>query len=234
MAANAQYNVAAPQSLPIKIAAHARRRMYARFIHTMRPDEPDTILDVGVTSDRSYDHSNYLELFYPHKRRLTALGIDDASFLETVYPGVRFVRGDGRQLPFADRSFDFIHSSAVIEHVGSRADQARLLAEFVRVARKGVFVTTPNRWFPIEFHTVLPLIHWLPAAWFRRILRMRGLDFFAEERNLNLLGARDLTAAARAAGIAEPRVDCIRLLGWPSNLLLASRMQAATADAPQN
>ncbi len=30
------------------------------------------------------------------------------------------------------------------------------------MSRKGLFVTTPNRWFPIEFHTVLPLVHWLP------------------------------------------------------------------------
>jgi hypothetical protein len=224
MKVNAQYNVSAPESLPIRIAGGARRRMFEMFMRAFAPGEADTILDVGVTNDRSYDHSNYLELLYPHKHRLTALGIDDASFLETVYPGVRFVRGDGRRLPFADRSFDFVHSSAVIEHVGSRADQAQLLAEFVRVARKGVFATTPNRWFPIEFHTVLPLVHWLPAPWFRSILRMRGLDFLAEERNLNLLGRRDLMAAAVAAGMTRPRVECIRLFGWPSNLLLISRL----------
>jgi hypothetical protein len=32
-----------------------------------------------------------------------------------------FRRTDGRDLPFPDRSFDFAHSSAVIEHVGWRA-----------------------------------------------------------------------------------------------------------------
>ena len=29
--------------------------------------------------------------------------------------------------------------------------QVRLLRELWRVARKGIFVTTPNRWFPMEF-----------------------------------------------------------------------------------
>jgi hypothetical protein len=34
---------------------------------------------------------------------------------------MKFRRADGRDLPFPDRSFDFAHSSAVIEHVGWRA-----------------------------------------------------------------------------------------------------------------
>jgi hypothetical protein len=45
-----------------------------------------------------------------------------------------------------------------------------MVAECARVARKGFCLTTPNRWFPVEFHTQLPLLHWLPKAWFRLIL----------------------------------------------------------------
>jgi len=37
------------------------------------------------------------------------------------------------------------------------------VAEALRVAPR-VFVTTPNRWFPIELHTRAPLVHWLPDA----------------------------------------------------------------------
>ncbi|MGH9518951.1 MAG: class I SAM-dependent methyltransferase, partial [Terriglobales bacterium] len=157
MALNAQYNIAAPNSLAARIAAHQRRRMYERFVAELGITLNDTIIDVGATSDRTYDHSNYLEAWYPHKNRITAVGIDDASFLEQVYPGITFQRADGRALPFDGCTFDYAHSSAVIEHVGSRADQVKLLAELWRVCRKGVFVTTPNRWFPVEFHTVLPL-----------------------------------------------------------------------------
>ena len=39
----------------------------------------------------------------------------------------------------------------------------QLIAECSRVAKRMVFLTTPNRWFPIEVHTALPLIHWLPG-----------------------------------------------------------------------
>ena len=143
--------------------------------------------------------------------------------LKEVYPGLRFVQADARDLPFEDSSYDFVHSSAVIEHVGSHDKQIACLSELWRVARRGIFVTTPNRWFPIEVHTVLPLIHWLPPEAFRSILRGLGRDFFADEANLNLMSGASLADAARAAGIANFRVETVSLLGWPSNLLLIAR-----------
>src|SRR4030095_12666779 len=116
-APNAQCNLAAPDSLAMRVATAARRRMYARFLETtaIRPDE--TLLDVGATSDQTYDSSNYLEAWYPHKQRITAVGTDDASFLEQRYPGVTFRQANGLALPFAAGSFDVVHSSAVLEHV---------------------------------------------------------------------------------------------------------------------
>ena len=220
---NAQYNVAAPKTLPVRIAKYQRQKMFREFLVASAASPDDTLLDVGATSDRSYSHSNYLEAWYPHKQSITAVGIDDASFLELVYPGLRFVPADGRNLPFADNSFDHVHSSAVLEHVGSRTEQAKFLQELWRVTRKTLFVTTPNQAFPIEFHTVLPLVHWLPPRFFRAFLRSTGRDFFAEEANLNLMTCNDLRGAATAAGISEADIRSVRLLGWSSNLLLIAR-----------
>jgi hypothetical protein len=40
-----------------------------------------------------------------------------------------------------------------------------------------VFVTTPNRFFPLDPHTLLPLVHWLPEGERRRrLLRARGFE----------------------------------------------------------
>jgi hypothetical protein len=217
---NAQYNVAAAGSLPARIAEYQRRKMYQSFLAASAAGPNSTLLDVGATSDRDYSHSNYLEAWYPHKSSITAVGIDDASFLEVIYPGMRFVQADGRNLPFEDSSFDHVHSSAVLEHVGSFAEQARFLRELWRVTRQTLFVTTPNRAFPIEFHTVLPLVHWLPPRLFREFLRRTRRDFFAEEANLNLMMPGDVRRAATAAGITGADVRTVRLLGWPSNLLL--------------
>ncbi|WP_202841170.1 class I SAM-dependent methyltransferase [Luteimonas saliphila] len=223
---NAQYNVARAGSLTDRISTHVRRRMYARFLAEGVQAE-DSILDVGVTSDRDQLASNYLEAWHPHKHRITACGIDDASFLEQQYPGVRFVQADGRDLPFADGSYDWVHSSAVLEHVGSSARQADFVSELHRVCRKGVFATTPNRWFPIEFHTVLPLVHWLPKPRFRALLRRLGHHALALEENLNLLGRSELEAICRGLGLDGWRVDSVSLGMWPSNLLLVLRKPQA-------
>jgi hypothetical protein len=200
--------------------------MFDIFLSSTGIQPQDTVLDLGVTSDRSWGHSNFFEHWYPYKDRITACGMEDAKFLEEMHPGLRFVLADGRNLPFANREFDYVHSSAVLEHVGSREKQAAFLREAWRVARKGIFVTTPNRWFPVEFHTVMPFAHWLPADLFRKLCKMRGLEFFASEDNLNLLSASQLRLLAAEAGLENFKVACVRLAGWPSNLLLSARIDS--------
>lgn len=222
MTVNAQYNLARPDSIPIKLAAYQRRRMFDAFLSATGIKEPDTVLDLGVTSDQTYSHSNYFESWYPYKYRITAAGMDDASFLEHLHPGLRFVVADGRNLEFEDREFEFVHSSAVLEHVGCREKQVAFLREAWRVARVGIFATTPNRWFPIEFHTIMPFVHWLPPASFRSLCRWRGLEFFASEENLNLLSASQLRQLAADAGLENAKVTNLTLAGWPANLLLSA------------
>lgn len=217
---NAQYNVAKPGSLPVRIAAHQRRKMFNRFMLDTGVAATESILDVGVTSDRTQEASNYLEAWYPHKHMVTAVGIDDASFLRSQYPGMKFLIADGLRLPFRDQTFDVVHSSAVIEHVGSLYRQSEFVAECCRVARRAVFITTPNRWFPVEFHTVLPLVHWLPKELFRGLMRRTGRGFFADECNLNLMTAGALSDAAAANHGFTHNVSNVALGGWPSNLLL--------------
>lgn len=218
-ALNAQFNVAAPESQPDRLAGYMRRKMFARFLRDMHPTAVDSLLDVGATSDETLEHSNYAVAWYPHKNRITTVGLDDASFLETKYPGVTFRRADGRALPFPDRAFDLVHSSAVLEHVGGTRDQVRFVSELWRVAGRGLFLTTPNRWYPVEFHSVLPLVHWLPRAAFWAVLRATGRGELADETVLNLLGPGELRRIAAEAG-ATATVHSVALLGWPSNLLL--------------
>ena len=41
--------------------------------------------------------------------------------------------------------------------------------ELCRVSKR-VFVTTPNRMFPLEVHTLLPFVHWLPSSARKRLI----------------------------------------------------------------
>lgn len=226
MVINTQYNVAKPASLANKITRYQRGKMFDRLMSSFQIQPCNSVLDVGVTSDQTYDHSNYLEAWYPHKARITAVGIDNSEFLELLHPGVKFVRADGRHLPFADCNFDFVHSSAVLEDVGSRKQQMRFIREAWRVCRKGIFLTTPNRRFPVEFHTALPMIYWLPTALYRRLLVSLGYQFLAEEKNLNLMSRSTLAALARAAGIDKFEIASVFLLGLPTNLILIAQKRS--------
>ncbi|UQZ89006.1 SAM-dependent methyltransferase [Deltaproteobacteria bacterium Smac51] len=178
------------------------------------------VLDVGVTSDQAQISSNYFEEFYPHKNQITALSNQNAEWLEKKYPGLTFVQGSGVDLPFTDNKFDVVFSSAVIEHVGSYNNQMAFIAQCYRVARRHVFLTTPNRWHPIEFHTVLPFIHWLPKKIHRHILKLFKLDYLATEANLNLLSHKDLIKLCHDIGITNYKIYSVSLLGFPSNLML--------------
>ena len=219
---NKPLNLTVPGNLPVPIGSYQRRRMYERFLSKTKVDMVDKILDVGVSVDVTYETSNYLEQWYPDKSAITAVGLDAATHLERLY-SVRFVRANGLHLPFRDSAFDVVHSSAVLEHVGSFRNQISFVQECCRVARRWVFLTTPNRWFPVEFHTVLPIVHWLPKRTFRVLMRATGYSFFADENNLNLLSMKEVRAiCARVHGFVF-EVSSVSLLGWPSNILLTGR-----------
>jgi SAM-dependent methyltransferase len=83
-------------------------------------------------------------------------------------PGRRFVRADARELPFGDGEFDIAYSNSLIEHVVDPGQRARVAAELRRVGRR-YFVQTPNRWFPVEPHALLPFVHYLPRSLGRRL-----------------------------------------------------------------
>ena len=214
-----QFNLAPPGGIVDNVSTRMREKLFWMFMREFAPVETDEVLDLGATADADYVSSNYFERLYEFKHRIVAAGIDDAKVLEQVYPGLRFQLADARSLPFEDRSFDYVHSSAVLEHVGSLEQQGQMIAECARVARKGIWLTTPNRWFPIEFHTQIPLAHWGSKSMFRALLRRLGQHELSLEENLNLLTSAELRELAKIP-CWNFSVRASRLLGWKSNFIL--------------
>ena len=176
------------------VSLRSRRRKLKLFLETMRPTAATRVLDVGADDSAfgarrgSCGTLNFFEELYPWPERITAVGVNEGRHFVERYPRTRYVQADALELPFADGEFDVYFSNAVIEHVGPRAAQRRFVAEAVRVAPR-VFVTTPNRWFPIELHTRAPLVHWLPDAAAHRAYDLLRKPWAKEN---HLLGPADL------------------------------------------
>jgi SAM-dependent methyltransferase len=180
------------------VSLRSRRRKLRLFLEEMHPTAETTVLDVGVDEvgfgasggQSGCETHNFFEELYPWRDRITAVGLAEGSGFRARYPEIRYVQGDGCALPFADGAFDLLFSNAVIEHVGAAGRQHAFVVESLRVARR-VFLTTPNRWFPIEVHTRLPFVHWLPAPAAARAYDLARKPWAKEN---HLLGPEDLRA----------------------------------------
>lgn len=113
-------------------------------------------------------------------------------------------------LPFDDKFFDIVYCSSVIEHTTvpkelmwgitdqrefeklSFERQKEFAREIVRLG-KNYFVQTPSKTFPIESHTWLPLVGYLPRRFFLPVLRLSN-RFWVKKAfpDFNLLGEREM------------------------------------------
>jgi hypothetical protein len=175
------------------------------------------ILDVGGTP------ANWL--LTEVRPRVTLLNTPRG--LERREHGFTFVFGDGRRLPFRDQSFEIVFSNSVIEHVGALEEQ-RQFADEIRRVGKYYWVQTPNRWFPVEQHLLMPFLHWLPQRWQRDLVRKWTLwdwverpspdrrEYYIEHylNEVRLLSSPELSALFSDAVILRERA-----LGWTKSLV---------------
>jgi SAM-dependent methyltransferase len=177
------------------ISLRSRERKLRLFREELHPTSETTVLDVGV-DELGFGEGdgcgtlNFFEERYPWPERITALGLHDGDGFRSRYPHIPYVQGDACLLPFEDASFDIVFSNAVIEHVGGRERQRAFVSEAIRVGRR-VFITTPNRRFPVEVHTRLPFVHWLPDALSHPVYRATGKEIGSQ---VELLTRRSFAA----------------------------------------
>ena len=192
------------------LARRARQRRHELYRAAMSPGPEETILDVGCGA--------LLERRQPLGADITGLDAAD----RPDYPGRRFVRGDARALPFEPGSFDIAYSNSLIEHLDP-ADRPRFAAEIRRVADR-YWVQTPNRYFPIEPHVLLPGFQFLPEAARRRLWRL-GMPGTPYEP-IELLGATELRELFPDAVILRERFAGLTkslIAVGPAELVDASR-----------
>lgn len=207
------------EKLAYAVSARSRQKKYAQFLSLMCPSENTTILDVGVNTEEYSPTDNFLEKRYPHPENITVVATGNLQTWNALYPEIRSIEADGRALPFEDNHFDIAYCNAVIEHVGDNAEQIRFLRELWRVSRRG-FLTTPNRLFPIEVHTRVPLLHLLlPKKYFDSFLKRIGKSW-ATGDYMHLLSEKELRSLFSQAGITGYTLIKNRFLGFPMTFTL--------------
>ncbi len=214
------YQVVPAKRLAERLFILARDCIFRDFMACMHPAPSDRILDVGA-SDIVNDGANVLERNYPYQHNLTACGLGEGRAFRGAFPDVTYLRiAPNVPLPFDDNSFDIATSNAVLEHAGSYKNQALFVHELCRVAQR-VFISVPNRYFPIEHHTAVPIAHYHDTL-FRATCRITGKSEWAQEKNLILMTRKLLQRlAAPIEKSAAVGYTGLRLGPLSSNLYLS-------------
>ena len=173
------------------------------FFQELKPRRGETLLDVGG----NLGVGGEFEPLYNFFEVVQIVNLDPAA--SAICGQLRHVKvtlADGCALPFADRSYDWVFSNAVIEHVGGAHRQKQFASEILRVARKGYFVATPNRNFPVEPHTLLPFYQFLGVRMQKWVCRYSP-GYVREYEQIDLLSPsslRRLFPSAIVRGVGLP------------------------------
>lgn len=197
------------RTLKIAVMQRSRARKLDHFYSLYKGG---SVLDCGVSGKEWLPADNaFVNTFRYHGRLYTGLGVEMLSEVADRHPDKKFVQYAGGTFPFKDKQFDWAFSNAVIEHVGNHDDQLTFVNEMLRVA-KSVFVTTPNRYFPVEAHTNALFIHWNNTLFYQWCARQNKSW---NERNLWLFSYTRLKQLMKQSNADWYEIYKDRLYGYP-------------------
>lgn len=145
-----------------------RFRLFNQLVADM--PRPLRIIDIGGTT-KFWEQRGWAD------RSDVSITLVNLEAEERRYENIRPTAGDATDLAdHADGSFDIAFSNSVIEHLFTLENQQRMADEVRRVA-DAYWVQTPNFWFPVEPHFLVPAWHWLPEDARVAILQRRGVGW---------------------------------------------------------
>jgi hypothetical protein len=208
-----------------RIILKKRKEMLSIINQFYEKDELYDALDIGTTNDMEYYHSNYLIKNLKNIKTYKSISnqkIDSNFFTKTLKKSIleKFSIDE-----INNYSSDLVLSNATIEHVGNSANQLQMISNIITLTKKKFILITPNRYHPIDFHTQIPFIHWLPKKIHRKILSLIGLEFYSEEKNLNLLSTTDLINFLNNFDNIEYKIQYINFLGFKSNCIIFGKVK---------
>ena len=133
-----------------------RKKRFSFFLKKFDSlNKPITLLDIG-------GKINFWEnrgLAGNNDYKITVLNIEKE---KSNYSNINCLIGDATNLnQFKNKSFDIVHSNSVIEHLYNFENQKKMVSEIMRVGKKHI-VQTPNKYFFLEPHYLLPFFDIIP------------------------------------------------------------------------
>ena len=179
-------------------------------------------LDIGTTSDDKNASSNIVikNIKNIDKFKCISDQIVNSDFFHKSLN--KSITEEFSENELYDFSSDLVVSNATIEHVGNTLNQKKMLKNIIKLTKKIFVLTTPNKFYPIELHTKIPLIHWFPKSIYRKILKFLGLSFYADEKNLNLLSVNELKKMLDNYKI-KYEIRFIKLFFFKSNIIIIGK-----------
>lgn len=206
-----------------RISARARARRAEFFRQRFVLDETTRILDLGAERGANIHVVLRGTGVRPANVYIADLEGRDVAEGSRLYGYVAVPLVEGQSLPFPDKFFDIVFCSSVIEHVTvpkcrmwrewsgrrfreeSLARQAEFAAEIRRVGRQ-YFVQTPYRNFPIEPHSWLPFLAWLPRWAQVAVLRLTRFAWVTRpDPDFHLLDRGEFAGLFSEAQIVEEK-----------------------------
>ena len=162
----------------------SRSKRHAFFMQLInKVPKPIKLLDLGGTQ-------NYWESMGLTETNEIRISLVNLQSEKTTYSNFISLVGDATDLSeISDKSFDVVFSNSVIEHVGDFGAQSRMAREVARIGKR-YFIQTPNYWFPMEPHFLVPGFQWFPIA--LRIWFIRHFNLGWHQRTKDFKRARDL------------------------------------------
>jgi len=179
-------------------------------------------LDIGTTSDDKNASSNIVIKNIKNIDKFKCISdqiVNSDFFYKSLNKSITEEFSENELYEF---SSDLVVSNATIEHEGNTLNQKKMLKNVIKLTKKNFVLTTPNKFYPIELHTKIPLIHWFPKSIYRKILKFLGLSFYADEKNLNLLSVNELKKMLDNYKIMY-EIKFIKLFFFKSNIIIIGK-----------
>lgn len=132
-----------------------RFSFFLNLLEKINTQKEIQILDIGGTYN-FWERMNFTE---KEGIRITILNLEEQV---SRSPNITSVKGDACNLSsYKNKEFDVVFSNSVIEHLYTYENQKRMADEVRRVG-SNYFIQTPNYYFPIEPHWLVPFFQFLP------------------------------------------------------------------------